>query len=111
MEQTNRALAARQALYRAEEYLTQFKSPGRWPWDEYLPPRRAEITDEAREQAKQLFDQAFRAWAEVYKAHAWLRDDDGVAAELDGVIWLYRTRVLKDKQLPDDFPLRDIPRQ
>jgi hypothetical protein len=106
VEQTERVLAARQAVYRAEEHLSRFKGLGRWPWEENLRSRREDFTDKARNEAKQLYDQAFRAWAEVYKEHAWLVENED---ELDNVIWQYQRRVLNGKPLPDDFPLRHFP--
>jgi cytochrome b6-f complex iron-sulfur subunit len=107
-EQTERVLAARRAVYRAEDHLTQFKGLGRWPWEENLATRRAEFTDEARDKAKRLYHQAFRAWAEAFKEHAWLIDDDGIAEDLADVVRRYQTRVLKSKELPKDFPLGHI---
>jgi nitrite reductase/ring-hydroxylating ferredoxin subunit len=106
VEQTARVLAARQAVYRADEHLSRFKFLGRWPWEENLPSRREDFTDKARNEAKQLYDQAFHAWAEVYKEHAWLVENED---ELDNVIWQYQRRVLNGKPLPDDFPLRQFP--
>jgi hypothetical protein len=89
-EQTEPVLAARRAVYQVQH------------WAKH----RENWTDEARAKAKDLFDQAFRAWAEVSKKHAWLLEDD---AELEDFIRQYQRRVLNGQPLPDDFPLRHIP--
>jgi hypothetical protein len=106
VEQTEPLLTARRAVYRAEEYLRGFKGTERWTWEVNLAKQRAEFTDEARGRAKQLFDEAFRAWDEVYKKHPWLVEDDDEQAN---VIWRYQRHVLNGKPLPDDFPLRRFP--
>jgi hypothetical protein len=94
VEQTELLLTARRAVYSAEEYLRGFKG------------KEADFTDEARGRAKQLFDEAFRAWNEVFKEHGWLVENED---ELASFIWQYKTRVLNGKPLPDDFPLRNFP--
>lgn len=91
VEQTEPVLTARQAVYRVRQHLAK---------------HRADFTDEARAQAKQLFDQAFRAWAKLHKEHPWFVENE---TELEGLIYQYQYHVLKSKQLPDDFPLRNIP--
>jgi hypothetical protein len=93
-------------LYQAEQHLGRFKGLGRWPWEEKLASRRAEFTEEARDRAKRLCDEAFRAWAEVHKEHDWLVDHED---ELLDIIRPYQKHVLKGQKLPDDFPLRHIP--
>jgi hypothetical protein len=90
-EPTELVLAARRAVYQVDQH-----------WAKH----RENWTDEARGQAKDLFDQAFRAWADVSKKHAWLLEDD---AELEEFIRQYQRRVLNGQPLPDDFPLRHIP--
>lgn len=62
--------------------------------------------DEARSQAKQLFDVAFRACNEVYKEHPWLLENED---EMVDVIDHYQQIILNGKPLPDDFPLRHYP--
>jgi hypothetical protein len=106
VEQKELVLTARQALYRAEEYLSQFKGLGRWPWEENLPSRREDFTDQARNEAKRLYDHAFRAWAECTKTTlGWWRMRTSWTLSFgstNGVSW-------NGKPLPDDFPLRHFP--
>jgi hypothetical protein len=89
-ETTEPVLAARRAVYRAEQYLAK---------------HRDGFTEETRGEAKALFDEAFRAWAEIHKKHPSLLED----GELEGVVYQYRYSVLKGKPVPDDSPLRQIP--
>jgi hypothetical protein len=106
VEQTEPLLTARRELDRAQEYLRTFQGTARRTGEENPAQQRPDFTDEARGRAKQLFDEAFAAWAKVLKEHAWLveYEDDLV----DG-IERYQRRVLKGKPLPDDFPLRHFP--
>jgi hypothetical protein len=90
VEQTEPVVTARQAVYRVQQHLAKLGGV---------------TTDEERAQAKQLFDQAFRAWAKVLKEHAWLVEE----TDLEGLIHQYQQLVLNGKPLPDDFPLRNIP--
>jgi hypothetical protein len=99
VEQTQPLLDARRALYRAREHLSGFKRANE-------AVQRPEFTDEARGRAKQLFDEAFRLWAGVFKAHPWLVESDD---DITGVIGQYQRRVLNGEPLPDDFPLRQFP--
>ncbi len=105
-EQTEPVVTARHAVYRAEEYLRGFNGTQRKTWEDDPAKQRAAFTDEARRQAKQLFDEAFRAWGEVARQHAWLVESDD---ELPMVIRQYQRHILKGKRLPDDFPLRSFP--
>jgi hypothetical protein len=88
VEQTAPVLTARQAVYRVERHLAK-QSPT--------------LTDEARAETKQLFDRAFRAWADVYKMHPWLLKAE---TNLEDLVREYRRSVLNGKPLPVDFPLR-----
>jgi hypothetical protein len=88
VEQMEPVLTARQAVYRVERHLA--KQP-------------ALRTDEERAEAKQLFDRAFRAWADVDKLHPWLVKEE---TNLEDLVREYRRSVLNGKPLPDDFPLR-----
>ncbi len=105
-EQTEHLLTARRAVYRAQEYLRGFKGTQRWTWEENSAQPGADFTDEARGRAKQLFDEAFQAWAKVCKEHPSLVEYED---ELPAVIGQYQRRVLNGKPLPDDFPLRRFP--
>jgi hypothetical protein len=89
-ETTEPVLAARRAVYRAEQYLAKHRREG--------------FTAETRREAKALFDEAFRAWAEIHKKLPLLLED----GELEGVVYQYRYSVLKGP-VPDDSPLRQIP--
>jgi hypothetical protein len=91
VEQTEPVLTARQAVYRVERHLSK------------LPPTP---TDETRAETKQLFDRAFRAWADVFKKHPWLVESE---TDLQDLVRKYRRLVLEGKPLPDDFPLRQVP--
>ncbi len=92
MEQTEAVLAARRSIYRAEQQLANRK-PG---------------TASAIPEARRLYEQGFRAWADSYKAHVWLKDDSDLEDELAAVIKRYQTQVLEGKELPKDFPLRHV---
>jgi hypothetical protein len=106
VEQTQPLLTARRAVYRIEEYLKGFNGMERLTGDANPAKPHADFTDEARLRAKQLFDEAFRAWSEVFKEHAWLVEYED---ELAQVIGQYQRLVLNGKPLPDDFPLRQFP--
>jgi len=106
VEQTEPLLKARRAIYQAEKYLTGFKGTERRTWEKNSAKQRADFTDEARGQAKKLFDVAFRACNDVYKEHPWLVENED---EMVDVIGQYQQIILNGKPLPDDFPLRHYP--
>jgi hypothetical protein len=85
MEQTEPALTARRLLHQARQ-----------------------VTTEKAKSTKDLFDQAFRAWAALYKEHPWLIEDEDTQKELASAVRHYQSRVLKSKELPKDFPLRHV---
>jgi hypothetical protein len=106
VEQTEPLLRARRAVYQAEKYLNGFKGTERRTWEKNLAMRPADFTEEARDRAKQLFNEAFRACNEVYKEHPWLVENE---EEMIDVIERYKRLVLNGEKLPDDFPLRHYP--
>ncbi|TWT48538.1 hypothetical protein [Botrimarina hoheduenensis] len=88
-EQSKAAVNARELIFRARQAFDQ----------------RADV-----EQAKQLYEQAFARWADVFAEFPQLSDPDGTTGD-DVMYMIYDyNRVLEqlDEEVPEDFPLWNI---